>query len=125
MSPYEVFIPIVMFLVLAFIIKFILDYNLKKKIIEKGLINEKLENLVNLSREQIVPSSLKWGMVLIFIGVTLFILKVIPYYIADEVVFALLLIAAGTGLLLFYFIAENMKKKQLQEKKTYKPISVE
>jgi len=43
------------------------------------------------------------------VGISLVIVRLIPTYVADEIILGVMLIAAGVGLLLYYFIASAMK----------------
>ena len=106
-----VLIVTVIFGTAAFVIKSILEYRLKQKLISAGMVDEKLKFLNFDKLANYAPSSLKWGLVLTFIGAGILILKLYPGYIEDEAVFGTMLIAAGAGLLTYYFIANSIMKK--------------
>lgn len=101
----------VIFGTFAFVIKSILEYRIKQKLISAGMVDEKLKFLNFDKLANYAPSSLKWGLVLTFIGAGILILKLYPGYVEDEAVFGTMLIAAGAGLLTYYFIANSMMKK--------------
>ena len=122
MNIVEVLPLVIIFPTIFLIVKLALNYSTRKQLIQKGLVNEDIKHLFygnGNSIERYLPSSLKWGLVMVFAGLALVVIKLLPYYIEGEVVFGVMLIAAGTGLLLYYAIAnkkakEARKDKQLQ-----------
>ncbi len=118
-SIYEVIPLIIIFPTIFFIIKLALNYSTRKQLIQKGLVNEDIKHLFYLngtSIDRYLPSSLKWGLVMVFAGLALVIIKLLPYYIEGEVVFGVVLIAAGVGLLVYYVIANKKAKEAKKEK---------
>lgn len=110
------FIPITLFLVIAYIIKVVSDNRTRRVLIEKGEINENLKYLYADKLAYAVPSSLKWGMVFIAIGLAFFLSQVIDLGRHDETTFfAMLFIFGGAALIVFYFIAGKMQKKAESE----------
>ena len=105
----DVVVPIVVFGGFGFIIKIILDYFTRKRLIEKGLTDENVKHLYFEKTLTQSASSLKWGLILFLVGLVIIILQILPYYIAGEVYFGAMLIAAGAGLLIYYFIAAVQK----------------
>jgi Domain of unknown function (DUF6249) len=113
---WDVFPIIIIFPTMAIIVKWILDFNMRKRLIEKGLIDgEKKPINLNFGNGY-GSSSLKWGMVLVFIGGTIIIMTTMPRWVRDEVVLGAVLVAAGVALLLYYVIADILKKKQERER---------
>jgi hypothetical protein len=108
-------IPIVLFLTVPLIIKIVSDNSIKKQLIEKGLVNEKLKYLYSYSFDRGVPVALKWGMVSIAIGLAIFVAQVSPIDIRHEMTFSAMLIFGGAALILYYFVAKKIVKKQQQE----------
>ena len=109
MSPLNAFIEIlpvfIIFPTMYFIIKVILEYFTRKRLIEKGLVGDEAKKLFDFGTARYLPSSLKWGLVLTFVGIALVVMRAISEYIPDEIIFGVLLIAAGAGLLIYYFAA--------------------
>lgn len=111
--------PLSFFVACIFIVKIVLDYRLKRKLLERGEIDKNITSLFLHQAEQYAPSSLKWGLVLIGIGLAVVIGQLLPYdYDRGEIIFSLMLIFAGIGLLIYYFIA-NRKMKELQNAQKY------
>jgi len=92
-------------------VKFITEYALRKKLIEKGLVDEKVKYLFADAGLTHLLSNIKWGLILVAIGVALFWKQISPYYIEDTTVFGLMFILGGIGFLVYYFIAKSHIEK--------------
>ena len=59
-------------------------------------------------------SSLKWGLLAMFVGAALLIANILDrlYYFHDSVYFASMLISGGIGLIIFYFVASRRMKNE-------------
>jgi len=110
---WDVFPVIIIFPTFAIIIKWFLEYRIRQRLIEKGMVDEKIRFLNLASLGQATGSSLKWGMVLILTGLAIFIVQM--YDVSGEMILAIMLIAAGAGLLIYYLIADRLTKKQIQQ----------
>ncbi len=111
------FAPVfVVFPVMAYIIKMALNHSTRKHLIEKGLVGDEAAKLFKTDSETFLPSSLKWGLVLTFVGVVIVILQILPTYVSSEVYFGVMLIAAGAAMLIYYGLA-SMKAKEEEKKK--------
>lgn len=106
---WEVFPVIIIFPTMALMLKWYLEYRTRKQLIDKGQVDEKVKFLNFSNLQQYAPTSLKWGLVFTLVGISLVIVRIIPTYVADEIILGVMLIAAGVGLLLYYFIASAMK----------------
>lgn len=101
----EIVTPVLVLMVFFFMLREFLAYLTRKRLIEKGLVGEEAKNLFKSTLDQYVPSSLKWGLVLLLVGAALVVIRLIPGYVPDEVILGTVLISAGVGLLAYYFIA--------------------
>ena len=108
----EEFIPIVMFIVLAFIVKTIPDNSTRRYIVKEGNVNEDLKYLFMDQQNYGVPSSLKWGIVFIAVGAAILVGQFVPADDKELFIFSAMFIAGGLGLLLYYFIAKREIAKQ-------------
>ena len=112
MAPVFIIFPMI-----AYIVKMSLNYFTRKHMIEKGLVGEEAAKMFkDDSAGTNLPSSLKWGMVLLFVGVVIVILQLLPTYVSSEIYFGVMLIAAGVAMLIYYGLAlmkanENKKNK--------------
>lgn len=113
---WDVFPIIIIFPTIGYVFKVYYEYRLKNKLIDKGLVDEKIKYLNYNQHEMYAPSSLKWGLVCTLGGLALIITWLLPYgYREGEVVLGALLLAAGIGLLIYYFIAAQLTKQALKE----------
>lgn len=107
---WDVFPVIIIFPTFGLMFKWFFEYRTRKQLIEKGLVDEKVKYLQFNNMENFAPSSLKWGLVFMFVGVAIIIMRIISEYIPGEVVLGAMLIAAGLGLLVYYMIADAARK---------------
>lgn len=106
MQWFEIFIPITVFGAAVLIVKIIADYKLRKTLVEKAEINENIKFLfTGYTTEERNRSNLKWGMVLIGIGLPFLLKELFPRTFYDESILGLVLIFAGIGFLLYYFMS--------------------
>jgi len=109
-------IPIVLFVVIAVIVKIVSDNRVRHKLIEKGALNENTKYLFTDPLESHASPSLKWGMVLIGIGIAFLIGQFVPTRMEEEITLSMLFLFAGLALLIYYFIASQRMKKETAEK---------
>jgi len=100
-------VGIIFFSVVVFV-KILSDNRIRSKLIEKGMLDENVKYLYSNRLEYHVPSALKWGMVLIGVGLAFLIGQLVPYDISDEVTVGSMFVLAGIGLLVYYAIAKRM-----------------
>jgi len=103
----DMFIPIVLFIVFGFIVKLISDNKVRKMLIEKGQIDENVKFLFQSSGISNKNSSLKWGIVLVSVGLAVFIGQMFPHRIHDEMIIGLMLVFGGIALIVYYFLAKR------------------
>jgi hypothetical protein len=116
MSPWEAAIPVAMFVFFAAIVKMIVDNSTRKKLIEKGLVDESVKYLFPDKPKPQPLSSLKWGLVCIGVGLALFIGQMAPPDLVEEVTIGAMFIFAGLALVIHYFVADKMVKKSEKER---------
>ena len=114
----DVLMAAVVFSGLYMIFKLILDSITRAKLINKSLVDEKVKYLFQEYQQKKGHSDIKWGMVLLGIGVALIIRQVAPYTIGDEGMFGLMFIFAGLGFLIYYFISGQKLKGTQQDHNT-------
>jgi hypothetical protein len=109
-----VLIVFIIFSAAAFVIKVISDNRIRRRIIESGQVDEKVKYLYFRSdRRPFDPlSSVKWGLVLIGIGLALLLGQLFPYEITEGMTFGLMFLFAGIAFLIYYFL---QKKKTGEE----------
>ena len=98
---------IVMFFMVPIIIKLLSDNKTRRKLIEKGLVDEKVKYLFMDKPKEYVSSSLKWGMVLIAIGLAVFVGQMAPKDLVEEVTIGAMFVFGGLALVIYYIIASR------------------
>ncbi len=88
---------------ICFVVKAVLDYFMRRRLIDKGLVDKNVKYLFKYGSPSL--SSLKWGMVLVGIGSAVIIGKLAPYRWSDEATISGMFILAGLALIIYYFIA--------------------
>lgn len=111
----EKLIPITMIIAIVAIVKIVSDNKIKRLAIEKGLVGENLKYLYLERFERWVPGSLKWGIVLVSLGLALLVIRIYPGDISDELTVGSMFLFAGLGLIVYYFVANQIVKKAKQE----------
>ena len=115
----EVLIPAIIFFSIVAIVKIVSDNKIKNRLIEKGVEDTKPKRILESSVELHALSSLKWGMVLVGIGLAAFISELFPRYQSDEVLIGLIFLFAGIAFLVYYGLAEKrvrqIKKRNSEE----------
>jgi len=95
------------------IIKAVGDHRVKMRYLEKGP-NDLPSKPIDLNFGNGLGTSLKWGLVCLFVGLALFIMEMMPRYFEDEAILGGMFIAAGVALLLYYAVADKRKKQGQQ-----------
>lgn len=90
------------------VIKAITNYRLKKRMIEAGLLNEEAIELLKDNSKENYYSSLKWGLILFFVGVGLIIINQIDFYYDSTAAYGIVITAASLGFLIYFMF---MKKE--------------
>ncbi|MBL7110835.1 MAG: hypothetical protein ISS19_02700 [Bacteroidales bacterium] len=104
----EIFIPIAFFATIVLIVYLFLRRKERATLIEKGQSATIFETRKN------VPHALKWGMLLIGIGIGIIIGRILAFYTAmgeEESFFSMVLLCGGIALVIYHFIARNLQKK--------------
>ena len=85
------------------------DYILKKKMIDKGYVNEDTQAIFKKNTDENKYSSLKWGLIILFAGLSLVIMEYLQYDSASPLPYGLFAVFVSLGFLIYYF----MVKKEL------------
>ncbi len=106
----DVLVPIVIFGSMIYGIKIWLDYRIRRLLVEKGQVDEKVKFLYHKSADTPVAGSLKWGMVLVAIGLAVFLA---PMMASDheEYTLGLMALFGGIALVAYHVLALRMTKK--------------
>ncbi len=115
-------LPLVVFFgVVAYVIKIILDNATRKKLIDKGMVDENVKYLYLDKPSSQTLSALKWGMVAIGIGIAIFVGQMVQYDLREEVTIGCMFILGGLALVIYYPIANRMLDKHKRENSNGRP----
>lgn len=92
-----------------FFTKIMTDYILKKKMIDKGYVNEDTQAIFKKHVEENKSSALKWGLIILFGGLALMLMEFIPTSPESPLPYGLLAFSISLGFLIYYFV---MKKEE-------------
>ena len=83
------------------------DYILKKKMIEKGYVNEDTQAIFKKNTDENKYSSLKWGLIILFAGLSLIIMEFIDYHAESPLPYGLFAMFVSLGFLIYYFMVRK------------------
>ena len=110
----EVLMPLAIFgglgTALYFFVRVMTDYILKKKMIEKGFVNDDTQAIFKQHTVDNKYSSLKWGLITFFAGVSLIIMEYIPARPESPMPYGLFAVSVSLGFLIYYFMMKNDSK---------------
>lgn len=92
-----------------YVIKTVSDNRIRRRIIESGQIDEKIQFLYFQPQgaNSSYFSSVKWGLVLIALGLALFLGQILPYRFDEEMTFGFMALFAGIAFIIYYFLAKR------------------
>jgi len=115
-------VPLIVFFgVVAYIVKIILENATRRKLIDKGMVDENVKYLYADVPETRILSALKWGMVAIAIGLAIFVGQMVPSALREEVTIGCMFIFGGLALVIYYAVSKKMLDKA-KEENSGKPI---
>jgi hypothetical protein len=83
------------------------DYVLKKKMIEKGYVDENTQAIFKRDTRENQFSSLKWGLILLFAGLSLVIMEYLEYERQSPLPYGLFAVFVSLGFLVYYFMVKR------------------
>ncbi len=92
-----------------FFTKVMTDYILKKKMIDKGFVNDDTQAIFKQHQNTFNNkfASLKWGLIIFFAGLSLVIMEYIPTSPESPLPYGLFAVAVSLGFLIYYFIVKQ------------------
>jgi hypothetical protein len=98
------------------LVRVISENRLRHKLIDKGMVDEKVKLLFESRPLARFDSSLKWGIVLIAVGLAFLfaygIYNWVPSVIRGEITAGAVFFMAGLGMVVYYFIARSQENKE-------------
>jgi hypothetical protein len=108
---FEVLMPIAIFggfgTTLYFFTKVLTDYILKKKMIEKGYVNEESQSLFKEQKVTDRYSALKWGLIIFSAGVALIIIDSLGVDGDSTLPYGVFAVCVSLGFLVYYYIVKK------------------
>lgn len=87
-----------------FFTKVMTDYILKKKMIDKGFVNDDTQAIFKQHTADGKFSSLKWGLIIFFAGLSLVLMEFIPTTPDSPLPYGLFAVSVSLGFLIYYSI---------------------
>jgi hypothetical protein len=98
------------------LVRVVSESRLRHKLIDKGMVDEKVKLLLESRPLAQTDGALKWGIVLIGVGLAFMfaygIHSWVPAAIREEVTAGAVFFMAGLGMIVYYFIARNRENKE-------------
>jgi hypothetical protein len=111
----EVLMPITILgsfgLTIYFFTSIMTSYILKKKMIDKGFVNEETQAIFKEHANDNKYSSLKWGLIIFFAGISLIIMEYVPVQPQSPLPYGLFAVAVSLGFLIYYFLMNKREQK--------------
>ena len=92
-----------------FFTKVMTDYILKKKMIDKGFVNEDTQAIFKQYKAENKTAALKWGLIIFFAGLALIIMEYIPTGPESPLPYGLFAVSVSLGFLIYYFLMKDNK----------------
>jgi hypothetical protein len=119
----EALIVGIVFASIVAVVKIIADASTRRRLMEKAASDIEATRALRLHPEMVNLSSLKWGMVLVGIGLAWLSSRWMPGYWHDETTIGLMFLLAGIGMLVYYPIAQKKLKEIEQEERGTPPTT--
>jgi hypothetical protein len=114
MRFFEVLLPVAILgtfgATLYFFTKVLTDYILKKKMIEKGYVNDESQSVLKRHTAEDKLTSLKWGILILFAGIGLVIIDVLGVDPETTLPYGIFAITLSVGFLIYYTIVRRESK---------------
>ena len=90
--------------------KVMTDYLLKKKMVDKGFVNDDTQAIFKQHTADNKFSSLKWGLIIFFAGLAMIIMEYVPVGPESPLPYGLFALSVSLGFLLYYFMVKKDEK---------------
>lgn len=100
---------------IALVFKIIADAITRNKLINKGMVDENIKYLFTKNVDLQPVSNIKWGLVLVGLGLAILIKQFAPFYLRDESVLGLMFLFAGIAFLIYYWVAKGKINEMKQQ----------
>ena len=108
----------VIFYGIVSIVKTITDYQLRRKLISLGHVDQKSTEILSQTRNSHLDS-LKGGLIILFGGIGFIIISIPIINIDSPLPFGIMSVCIALGFLLYFFIAQRMTEKVAHKNEVY------
>ncbi len=111
LEPLAVLVPVFGSIILF--VKILTDYYLRKRMVDKGLVNENAIELLKKHDTQTGKyGSLKWGLLVLFGGIGLIVINYLDYRHDSPLPFGMFAVFLSLGFLIYYFYVKRETDSQ-------------
>lgn len=91
--------------------KTLLDYRLKKNMIEKGFVNEDTQAIFKKQTSEDKFTALKWGLIIFFAGLSLIVIEYVPSGPESPLPYGVFALFVSLGFLIYYYLVKKELNK--------------
>ena len=91
--------------------KTLLDYRLKKSMIEKGFVNEDTQAIFKKQTSEDKFTALKWGLIIFFAGLSLIVIEYVPSGPESPLPYGVFALFVSLGFLIYYYLVKKELNK--------------
>ncbi len=102
-----ILIPFFLAVCLVVIVRIVSEARLRRRLAETHATDDLVRALTDADHDMRRQSSLKWGLVLVLMGVSLGVLDVLDLSVDDPAAFGLIMAAAGLGMLVYHAVSRH------------------
>jgi hypothetical protein len=110
---FDVLLPVALFgsfgATLYYFTKVLTDYILKKKMIEKGYVNEESQSVFKQQKADNRHSALKWGLIIFSAGIALIIIDGMGVDAESTLPYGIFAVCVSLGYLVYYYMLKKEK----------------
>lgn len=103
---------VALFASVVLITKILVDNWTKRRMVAAHISDETIQALYAWDRDAMALGALKWGLVLCGLGGALVVIQFLPYDFTDPIVYGLMLLLAGGGLVLHYAMLARVAQRR-------------
>ncbi|HBK89044.1 MAG: DUF6249 domain-containing protein [Cyclobacteriaceae bacterium] len=93
-----------------FFTKVLTDYQLRKRMVDKGFVNEETQAIFKQHSSENKATSLKWGLIILFSGLALILMEYIPAGPESPLPYGVFSVFVSLGFLIYYFMVKKDSK---------------
>lgn len=86
------------------------NYILKKKMIDKGFVNDETQAIFKTHASDNKYASLKWGLIIFFAGLGFILMEYIPVSPESPLPYGLFAVSVSLGFLIYHFMVKREQK---------------